>query len=111
MKNLKWNIYKTNIGTNKIKIFNIFDHYKFSESVEKLLKNCKDKNEFKGLLEKELIYYFWCKFEYEITISSSPYNKENEEKIDIYSQIMNNYEIFVDYIWRNTHEKNIQTNF
>lgn len=107
MKNLKWNIYKTNIGTNKIEIFNIFDHYKFSKSVEKLLKNCKDKNEFKGLLEKELIYYFWCKFEYEITISSFPYKKENEERIDIYSQIMNNYEIFVDYIWRNTHEKNI----
>lgn len=99
--NLQWNVYKRNMNTNKIEIFNIFNHYSFSKSVEKLLKNCKDKEEFKILLRKELLYYFWSKYEYEIIISSFPYKEESEEKIDICSQIMNNYEIFVDYIWNN----------
>ena len=106
MNNLKWNVYKRNFRTNKIETFNIFDHYKFSESIEKLLKNCKGKNEFKGLLEKELIYYFLCRFEYEIVISSFPYKENNEIKVDIYSQIMNNYNLFVDYIWNKKRRNN-----
>lgn len=102
---LKWNVYKRNMNTNKIEIFNIFDHYNFNKSVKDLLKVCKTKNEFTALLKKELMYYFWSKFEYEITINSFPPKENNEIKIDIYSQIMNNYNIFVDYIWSKKENK------
>lgn len=47
------------------------------------------------------MYWFWSKCEYEIVIS--PWvgrNKEEAEvKIDIYDQVMLNFNRFVDYCW------------
>ena len=75
------------------------------------------------------MYYFWCKCEWETVITSWPphitmkeldrlntereketekYNREPyclyvepdiSEKIDVYQQVMNNFDIFVDYVW------------
>lgn len=73
-------------------------------------------------LKSDLMYYFWSKSEWEIILTSwPPYltsaqveelknlkeaNKYREsvdleiaEKIDIYDQIMNNWEPFILYIW------------
>lgn len=68
------------------------------------------------------MYYFWSKCEYEVIITSFPMYINQEEleiinnsdrkykiniepdvgvKVDIYSQIMNNFEVFVDYVWNN----------
>ena len=58
---LKWNVFYHNINNNKIEVINIFNHWKFSEDVEKSLKKIKDKNEFAEALKKDLLYYFWCK--------------------------------------------------
>ena len=126
---LKWNVFYHNINNNKIEVINIFNHWKFSEDVEKSLKKIKDKNEFAEVLRKDLFYYFWCKSEYEVIISSFPtyitieeldrlnkdresFNKQYngdpkvistnlkiESKIDIYTQVMNNFDIFLDYVW------------
>lgn len=126
---LKWNVFYHNINNNKIEVINIFNHWKFSEDVEKSLKKIKDKNEFAEALKKDLLYYFWRKSEYEVIISSFPtyitieeldrLNKDRdscrekydrdpkvisanlkiESKIDIYTQVMNNFDIFLDYVW------------
>jgi len=66
------------------------------------------------------MYYFWCKAEHEIVITSfPPYIDKKEfnrlsseefrvcsdvrlrcgEKIDIYEQIRMNWDVFVDYVW------------
>ena len=105
MMDLKWNVYKYNFNTKKIELFNVFQHDRFSESLKKLLKKYKNKSDFSEQLKKELMYYFWCKYEYEIIISSFPYKENNEIKVDIYSQIMNNYNLFVDYIWNKKEKK------
>ena len=47
------------------------------------------------------MYYFWCKSEYEVVIA--PWGGSigaNEVKIDIYTQVMNNWDVFLDYVWR-----------
>lgn len=98
---MKWNVYFHDFNKNKIVTYNIFKHCKFNEDIQKLIKNNYSKEEFKERLKRELMYFFWSKCEYEIIIS--PWvgrNKEEAEvKIDIYDQVMLNFDRFVDYCW------------
>ena len=125
-----WNVYERDFNSREIKVFNIFDHYSFRESVAKLKKKKFPKEEFAKRLELEVMYYFWTKSEYEVVVTSFPpyidkkeldrLNSEYEEyntkwghyplrmdvrpevgrKIDIYNQVMLNWDVFVDYMWR-----------
>lgn len=126
---MEWNVFYRNINTRKIERFNVFDHGGFRRYVEEDLKRIKDKDEFAGLLRGHLFYYFGSKCEYEVIVSSFPnfitteeldrLNKERnsykekygrdirclnvdtetEVKIDIRDQVMNNFNIFLDYVW------------
>ena len=103
---MKWNVFYHNMTTRKIVQFNIFDHSRFCRNVQELLKDFDDKEEFAKQLKSELMYNFWCKSEYEVIISPwcFDYDKSNI-KVDIYSQVMLNWEIFVDYVWGFKDEK------
>lgn len=126
---LKWIVYYYSCNKNEIKTFNVFDHKNFSRDVGNYLKKCKDKNEFSDHLKRALLYYFWSKYEWELIITQftpritiaeldrlnrereshvKAYNRDyvtisvnldTEIKIDVYMQIMNNWDIFVDYVW------------
>ena len=98
---LKWNVFYYNINKHEIATFNIFDHYKFNEDVLKSLKKFKDTDEFAEQLRRDLMYYFWCKSEYEVIISPWCGRRSDDEdiKVDIYTQVMNNWDVFLDYIW------------
>lgn len=129
MKDLKWNVYYHAFNDKEIKTFNIFNHGRFREDVEKHLKKYKDKDEFAEKLKSSLMYYFWSKAEWEVVITSwvphitmseldrlnaereknikeynrEPYslyvNPDVGEKIDVYEQVMNNWNVFLDYVW------------
>lgn len=117
---LIWNVYFYDFNSNEITSFNIFEHHRFYEETINCLKDCRDKNEFKTELRRELFYYFGYKVEYEIFITEPfPYVTKEEidrlvaentkrfihvdlkvgDKIDIYQQVMLNYDRFIDYIW------------
>lgn len=126
---LVWNVFRHDINKSEIEVFNIFDHWKFAKETEENLKKYKEKERFATALKTDLIYYFWSKSEYEVVITSwTPYidmkeldrlNDERTEyrekyfkepfhldvrlnvrsKIDIYEQVMNNWDIFLDYVW------------
>lgn len=128
---MEWNVFRYNINKRNIERFNIFDHGGFRRDVEEDLKNTKYKDDFAGILRGHLFYYFGSKCEYEVIISSFPnfitteeldrLNKERdsykkrygrdigclnvdteiEAKIDIRDQVMNNFNIFLDYVWSN----------
>ena len=132
---LIWNVYKNDFNSREIEKFNIFEHGRFNEDVQKHLKKCKTKEEFADEVRRDLMYYFWSKCEYEIVITSWPphittqeldklnaeyeetLNKYNREpyrlyanldvgkKVDIYEQVMMNYEAFVDYVWNHKKTK------
>ena len=127
--NLEWNVFRHDVNKNQIVTFNIFNHWKFNEDVKKSLKKFKDKDEFAEHLRRDLMYYFWSKYEYEVVITTFPpyitmdeLDRVNHErwnhkdrygtdyfrinvspdtgiKIDIYEQVMNNWNIFLDYVW------------
>lgn len=101
---VKWNVYRFNINRQKIEVFNIFEHCSFTKYVkEALLKYEKNIDRFTEQLKSELMYYFWGKSEYEVIITcwvGGDREKVNQ-KIDIYDQVMMNWDKFVDYVWNN----------
>ena len=58
--------------------------------------------DFAMQLRREVMYYFWSKCEWEVLIS--PWvggNDVEERKVDVAWQIMNHWDVFVDYTWNN----------
>ena len=132
-----WNVYREDFNRRAIVKYNIFNHRGLAQDVNKLFKEDISKDEFAEQLKRSLMHCFWCKSEHEVVISSWPayidkeeldrINTEYEEynnkwghypykinvspnvgkKIDIYSQVMMNWEQFVEYVWSN---KNKQSN-
>ena len=126
-----WNVYRESINNSSITEYNIFNHKGFAKDVNELLKENTTKDEFAEQLKRSLRYYFWGKSEYEVVITSwvtyidreelnrinSEYEEYNDKwghypykinispdvskKIDIYSQVMMNWEQFVEYVWSN----------
>lgn len=126
-----WNVFREDFNRRAIVKYNIFDHSGFAQDVKKLLKEDISKDEFAEQLKRSLMHCFWCKSEHKVVISSWPayidkeeldrINTEYEEynnkwghypykinvspdvgkKIDIYSQVMMNWEQFVEYVWIN----------
>ena len=47
------------------------------------------------------MYYFWSKCEWEVLISPWVGGNDEEIKVDVAWQIMNNWDVFVDYTWNN----------
>ena len=103
---MKWNVYYHDINRRKMTTFNIFNHYGFRRAAKEAVKKYRKKDEFIEQLKRELMYFFWSKSEYEIIIT--PWvggDREKEaEKIDIYEQVMMNYDIFSEYVWKNRKE-------
>ena len=102
---MEWNVFYHDVNAQQIRTFNIFDHCRFSRDVFKYLKECQDKNEFAKKLKSELMYNFWAKAEYEVIISPWCGGKNTKDiKVDIYTQVMNNWNVFLDYVWNSKKE-------
>ena len=97
---MEWNVYYYDINRGEIRPFNIFHNIVFKGDVDKILKKCKNKETFEKELKSCLMYTYWCRAEYEVIIS--PWcggNDKDGMKVDIYSQVMLNWDKFVDYVW------------
>ena len=99
---LKWNVfYYTHFGS-KVDTFNVFEHDTFREYVKKIAKKVQSKEDFAKQLKSEVMYYFWSKCEWEVLITSlHTRNEKDTVKVDVCWQIMNNWDVFLDYVWNN----------
>ena len=73
-----WNTYRANFTNKKIEIYNIFNHYSFDESVKKIIKKRLSREDLSVALRREVMYYFWSRCEYEVTIAPFPAYIEND---------------------------------
>lgn len=96
---MKWNVYYYNHSLKKIKTYNIFDHGRFKEDVIKSLRRSLSKEEFAKRLKQDLTYYFWSKSEWELLFYPWIGDDAAAVKIDVFDQVMKNFNILVDYIW------------
>ena len=103
---MEWYVFIDDFNSKSIRKYNIFDHYYFYNNCKRLAKQ-KDitKEQFAEKVERDLLYCFWSKCEYETVISSFPPDTSfKEKKIDVYWQVMLNFDRFIDYLWENKNE-------
>lgn len=104
-----WKVYKENFNQKCIEERNIFDHDEFWDMCQIIWINVHNHSsdfntqweEFKTRIRYELHYFFWRKSQWEIiltTIFTDATDFKNM-KIDAYSQIMMNYNRFIEYLW------------
>ena len=95
-----WNVIYYSSNEKQIKTFNVFDHLDFLDEVQKHLKNSETREECAKKVRSSLMYYFWCKYEWEIIIQPWGTKPEpTEKKVDVAWQVLNNWERFEDYVW------------
>lgn len=94
-----WNVFYHNTNAGEIEVFNVFNHTRFNDEVNKVLKKAKTVDELDDELYHLAFYYFASKCEYEIVISQWAGRQANM-KVDIFMQLCLNWDAFVDYIWR-----------
>lgn len=100
MEEMCWYVYRDNWEKKKITKYNIFDHYSFNKDVCDDLKKCDKIESFADRLKSNLMYYYWSKCEWEIILSPWVGAKDGSEvKIDVYDQVMLNWDKFLNYVW------------
>ena len=99
-KRLAWYVIYYDRHLDMIGIFNVFDHREFFDDVQKSLKNCDVIDSFADKLRHSLLYYFGYKYEWEIVIRPWSGGRDTQErKVDVYWQVMNNWDRFLEYVW------------
>lgn len=101
MKQPVWNVYYNRMPQNKIVVYNVLSHGGVKKDIVNATKKVKTKAEFGEELRRSLMYYFWSRSEYEILVRAwCGGNGDEEIKIDIYDQIKCNWNVFLDYVWK-----------
>lgn len=94
-----WNVFVAHFNDDRPESFNIFDHHSFNEDCNKAFAECKhDITVFAEEVKNKLMYYYWSKCEWELAIRGFVGNKK-ERKVDVYEQVMLNWDRFIDYLW------------
>ena len=102
---LVWNVFREDVNHNKIYEFNVFNHHHFTEDCKKAFKSFRgNKDKVEEEIKRCLMYNYWCKCEHEIVITGFPPSEKTSRKVDIYSQVVMNWDRFFDYLWENQNE-------
>lgn len=109
MRDMVWNVYVGNFNGRCIETYNIFRHCRFFDDVKRIYKKYKnDFDKFSEEIKRSLMYYFWSKCEWEITLGSwPPRDNFQDEKIDVYDQVMMNWDVFIKYVWDMCHARKL----
>lgn len=99
---IAWNVYYHNVNADRIEVVNVFRHGGLVKDIASAVKKRKNKEEFAEELRRSLFYYYCSKCEWEVLIYPWCGSRDNKPiKIDVYDQVMNNWEIFLEYTWEN----------
>ena len=104
---MEWYVYVDDFNNRCIEKHNVFDHTGFREDIQKIYKKYKDDfDSFSEEVRKSLAYFYWSKCEWEIVLSPwPPRDNFREEKIDVYEQVMLNWDNFIKYVWEMAHAR------
>ena len=104
MKELVYNVYHYNVNKDTIEPFNIFQSTDLSFcALKRLRKACVDKRTFLVSLKAQLRYIYSGRCEHEVVISGWP-SGNTTNKVSVYDQIMLNWSLISDYVWRELNE-------
>lgn len=107
MRRMHWRVFAENFNGKRIEEYDIFEHYSFAEDVKKAYR--KYRNDFDAFSEKVrglLFYYFRSKCEWEVIVGAwPPSERVPERKVDVYEQVILNWDVFIEYVWTRCHER------
>lgn len=107
MREMHWRVFVENFNDKRIEEYDIFDHYSFAEDVRKAYR--KHRNDFDAFAERVrgLLFYYYCsQCEWEIVVSSwLTSGRVPERKVDVYEQVMLNWDVFIEYVWNQAHAR------
>lgn len=94
-----WKVWRENVNRKSIEEWDIFEHGGFYKDYLEALKLYPTSKElFSKRMKQVAMYYFWSKCEHEVVITGWSNGKTNR-KVDIYSQLLLNWDVFVDRIY------------
>lgn len=98
--------YIGNFNSHEIELWNVFAHSGVMLDLANYLeRNPDDKEGFLKKLNDTLLYHYWCKCEWEVIIDHWPHFDDfQSRKVDVYEQVMNNWDVFAEYTWNNRTE-------
>lgn len=97
-----WNVFYHEVNSDQIKTFNVFRHGGFVADIALMVRKRKNREDFAEGLRRSLAYYFGHKCEWEVLIYPWCGSRNNKPiKVDVYWQIMNNWDVFLEYTWKN----------
>ena len=103
---MEWKVYISDFNAKKIIVWNVFHHYSFKEDIKDIYKKYKNDFEtFSKEVQTSLMYYYWAKCEWEVIVSDWPTSGKVEAKIDVYNQVMLNWDKFIKYTWDMCHAR------
>lgn len=103
---MEWYVLNYNFNLKKIEPINIFNYGNFLKDIKEIYKEYIERKEdiefFENKINSQLLYYFWSRREYEISVGDL-FEKDLEkyEKIDVYYQIKMNFKAFIEYLLNN----------
>lgn len=99
-KPLEWNVFYENVNESRIRTYNVLNGGFLTDCQKAAKKFYDDFEGFSEEIRRSLMYYYWCKCEWEVIIRPLFIRSEKEEsKVDVYSQVMLNWDHFISYLW------------
>ena len=107
MRDMHWFVYVDDFNGKRIVEYDIFKHGGFAEDVMKAYK--KHRTDFDAFAEKvrgSLFYYYRSKCEWEVIVGAwVARDRTPERKVDVYQQVMLNWDVFIRYVWEQAHAR------
>ena len=106
MNGLMWNVYAYNAQARCVITYNILAHDEFLNAIRSCATQYpNNKKMFADDVRLALAYYFWGKQDWEITmIARDTGVKCYGNILDVYDQVMANWDVFIDYVWSHKNE-------
>ena len=137
MSSLAYYVYIENFNKKSIEKYNVLSEH-ILEQIKTKTKYVEDKQAFADVVKQVIMYHYWSKCDWEVIITDWPTHIEVEEvtrlererdeyfgrynrvpyslcvnlkvaeKVDVYDQVMLNWNIFIDYLWKGLrHEETV----
>lgn len=96
---LEYNVLHYDWNSKKVINYNVLARLDLEKIRKKILKKeISNYDEFKEYLQREFVYYFMSKSEYEIMVGDLMCREDSFKKIDAYRQIEMNLDLITKYI-------------
>lgn len=94
---LIWNVIYKDVPGRKISTYNVFRHTGMVEEIRIAFRRHKEKKAFAKELERIIDFSFQCNEAWKFYAYSL--EGRTRQKVSVYSQIMDNWNAFLDYVW------------